>query len=79
MIGRVELEIMEDNKVVVFVKNIDPYDSIRVLISTALALLEGTAEVTVNGGHPLTEDEEREIMESLVEGVPSVGGGQRDN
>jgi hypothetical protein len=80
MNGRIVMEVVEDNRVVVFVKNIEPYDSIRVLVATALSLLEGRADVTFNEGSPLTEDEEREIIESLVGGgTPNAGGGQRDN
>lgn len=80
MIGRIVVEVHEDNKAAVFVRNMEPYDSIRVLISTALALLEGRAEVTFNEGSPLTEDEEEEILSSLAEGMAiKTGGGQRDN
>jgi hypothetical protein len=79
MNGRIVLEVVEDNRVVVFVKNMEPYDSIRVLVTTALSLLEGRAEVTFNDGLPLTEEEEQEIIESLVGGgSPNTGGGQRD-
>lgn len=78
--GRIVVEIVEDNRAVVFVKDMEPYDSIRVLIATALSLLEGRADVAFNEGPPLTEDEEREIIESLSQGGPSnSGGSQRDN
>lgn len=78
MIGRIVVEVHEDNRAAVFVRNMEPYDSIRVLISTALALLEGRAEVTFNEGPSLTEEQEEEILSTL--GVPlRPGGGQRDN
>lgn len=79
MNGRIVVEVRDDNRAGVFVRDLEPYDAIRVLISTSLALLEGRAEVTFNDGDPLTEDEEREIIESLVDGVPINTGGQRDN
>jgi hypothetical protein len=80
MNGRIVMEVVEDNRVVVFVRNMEPYDSIRVLVATALSLLEGRADVTFNDGSPLTEEEEQEIIDSLVGGsIPSTGGGQRDN
>lgn len=78
MNGRVVVEV-RDSKAAVFVRNMEPYDVIRVLISTVLALLEGTAEVTFNEG-PLTEQEEQEIINSLEGGIPiKTNGGQRDN
>lgn len=80
MNGRIVMEVMEDNRAVVFVRNMEPYDSIRVLIATALSLIEGRAEVTFNEGPPLTEEEEQEIIQSLIEGSPpQTGGGQRGN
>ena len=80
MHGRVVVEVQDDNKAGVFVRGLEPYDAIRVLISTALALLEGRAEVTFNEGSPLTDEEEEEILASLAEGsVLKPGGGQRDN
>lgn len=79
MTGRIVIEVFEENRVAVFVKNMEPMDSIRVLIATSLSLLEGSAEVTFNDGPPLTEEEEREIIDSLVAGGPIQAGGQRDN
>lgn len=79
MTGRIVVEVFEENRAAVFVRNMEPYDSIRVLIATALSMLEGKAEVTINDGPPLTEEEEREIIESLVAGGPAQAGGQRDN
>lgn len=80
MHGRIVMEITEENRAVVFVRNMEPYDSIRVLIATALSMLEGRAEVQFNEGPPLTKDEEEEIIESLVKGTPpQTGGGQRGN
>lgn len=76
--GRIVLETIEEDRIVVFVRNLEPYESVRILISTALSLLEGRADVTFNEGSPLTDEEEREIMNSLVEGSPQTGG-QRDN
>ncbi len=77
MIGRIVVEVREDNRAAVFVRGIEPYDSIRVLISTALTLLEGRAEVTFNEGSPLTDEEEREIIDSMIEEAPL--GGNRSN
>lgn len=79
MAGHIVVEVLEDSRIVVFVKNIEPYDSIRALIATALSLLDGSAEVTFNTGPPLTEDEEREIISSLAQGGSTQAGGQRDN
>lgn len=79
MNGRIAVEVGEDNKVEIYVKNIEPYDSIRLLIATALALLEGKADVRFNDGSPLTEEEEQEILSSLTESESYQNEGQRDN
>jgi hypothetical protein len=79
MNGRITVEVREDNHAGVFVRNMEPYDAVRVLISTALALLEGRADVTFNEGSPLTDEEEQEIIKSMVEGAPLTGGDERGN
>ena len=74
--SKVVIEVGENDKAVIFIRNLEPYDSVRLLMTMALALFEGRAEVTFNDGPPLTEEEEREIIDSLIEGT---SGGQRDN
>lgn len=68
----------ENNAIAVYVKNMEPYDSIVALIYTALALLEGRAQVAFSE-NPLTAEEEQEIMSSPTEGCPVSTGGSRDN
>lgn len=73
---RVVIEVDESDRAVIYIRNLEPYESVRLLITMALALFEGRAQVTFNEGPPLTEEEEQEIIDSLMEGAP---GGQRDN
>lgn len=77
---RITVDVGEENQTIgVFIRNIEPYDSIVALIYTALALLEGRAQVTFNEGPPLTEEEEQDIMSSIKEGGHGGAGGHRDN
>ena len=77
---RVTVEVGEENNIIgVFVRDMEPYDSIVVLIYTALALLEGRAQVTFNDGPPLTDEEEQQIIASMGEGPHVVTGGHRSD
>lgn len=76
---RIVIEVGKDNNAVVYVRQIEPYEAIRLLVATALALIEGKAEFTFTDGEPLTNEEEEEIISSLVEGTPHQTGGNRDN
>lgn len=73
---RITVDVGEENNAIgVMVQNMEPYDSIVALIYTALALLEGRAQVTF-GENPLTEEEQEEMM---PEGCTVGTGGHRDN
>lgn len=74
--SRVTVEVVEGH-IGVFVRNLDPYDAIRLLMTTALSLMDGSASVNFNDGTPLTEDEEEEILASLI--TESDGGKRNDN
>lgn len=73
MSGRIILEVKEDTSAVVYIRSIEPYEAVKVLIMTALALLDGTAHVEFNDGPFLTEEE---VEDKLTSGNT---GGQRDN
>jgi hypothetical protein len=77
---RITVEVGQENEAIgVYVQNMEPYDSIVALLYTALALLEGRAQVSFGDGSPLTDGEEQDNMSSSTVGSYVGPGGQRDN